>query len=142
MSEHGLFLGVEQVMAPGNGVAQGALPRRSVAWSTGEDGQAAFQPFQQGVWRQESDPCRGELDGQRQPVEALADGDDGRRVVFAQREVRQDGPCSLHEKFDRRHAGELGQGQSQFLRRQGQRRDGDLLLGAHLERFPARHQHG
>ena len=140
--KEGRLVPLQQVVAPGDGVAQGALPRRGVAWSTGEDGQAAFQPFQQGVRRQESDARRGELDGQRQPIEALADGGDGRRVVLGQREVGHDGPCSLHEEVDRRHAGELGQRQNRFGRRQGQGRHGNLLLGAHLEWFPARHQHG
>ena len=132
---------LEQVVAPGDGVAQGALPRRSIARSTGKDGQATFQPFLKGVRRQESDPRRGELDGQRQPIEALADGDDGGSVLLGQREVGHDGACSLHEEVDRGHEGELGQRQNPFLRRQGQGRHRNLVLGAHLEWLPARHQH-
>ena len=65
-----------------------------------------------------------------------------RCVLLGQREVGHDGPCSLHEEVDRRHAGELGQRQHCFGRRQGQGRHGNLLLGAHLKWFPARHQHG
>jgi hypothetical protein len=101
-------------VAPGDGVAQGALPRRSVARSAGEDGQAAFEPLPQGLRRQESDPRGGELDRQRQPIEALADGDDGRHVLLGQCEVGHDGSCSLQEEVDRRHAGQIGQRQSLF----------------------------
>ena len=110
-AKEGRLVPLQQVVTPGNGVAQGALPRRSVAWSTGEDGQAAFQPFQQGSRRQESDSRRGELDGQGQPIETLADRGDDRCVLLGQREVGHDGRCSLHEEVDRRHAGELGQRQ-------------------------------
>ena len=68
-------VGGQQVVAPGDGVPQGLLPRRLPDVGGGQV-DAAAQAGQQGPGGQQPDPGRGQLDGQRQPVQALADGRD------------------------------------------------------------------
>ena len=50
-----LFAGREQVVAPGNGIAQRLLPRGQIAGTTGEQRQAPLEPLQQRRWRQHLD---------------------------------------------------------------------------------------
>src|SRR5215218_1687411 len=65
--EHSL-LWCEQVMTPGDGVAQRPLPRREVARAAGQR-QPATESDQECLWREEFHPGGGQLDGERQTVE-------------------------------------------------------------------------
>ena len=94
-------VGREQVVAPGDRVAHRALPRRQVAAAAGQQGQPLLEPGQERRRRQDLHPGRGKLDGQRQAVEAAADGGDGGGVCCSQREVRQARLRALDEERDR-----------------------------------------
>ena len=68
---------------------------------------------------------RGELDGERHPVESGADRRDGGPVVRSEREAVSDERCALHEQRD-------GLGSEGF--------DGVHLLAGHAKRLTARGQ--
>ena len=82
-AEEGLFVGGEQVVAPGDRVAHGALPRGQVAGAAGQQAQPVGQARQEGGRGEGPHPGGGELDGQRQPVEAADDLGHRRRVLGA-----------------------------------------------------------
>ena len=68
-----MFLGGEQIVAPGDGVAHRLQPERPVAAATGEQRQAALQSLPHLWQRQVRHPRRGQLDGQRYTIEPPAD---------------------------------------------------------------------
>ena len=72
---------IEQVIAPGNSVAQGVLARRQVARTTGEKLQPMLQPSKHCRRIQKPHASRCELDGQWQSVHAAANLDNGARVL-------------------------------------------------------------
>jgi hypothetical protein len=68
-----LFLAVvEEVVAPGERVAQRLLPRGKVACAAGQKLQALAEPLQHRFGREQRDPRRRQLERERQPVEAYA----------------------------------------------------------------------
>jgi len=138
-----LLARVEQVITPGDGVAHGALPRRQVACPAHQQGQALVKARQQRARRQHLDPGGGELDGQRQPVQAVADRGDRGGVLRGEREVGPDAPRPLHEQAHRRRLPQrLDRGEARRVGvGQGQRRHGELLLAARPQQGAARHQH-
>ena len=98
--------GREQVIAPGEGVAHGALPCWQVSPTAGQQGQPLLEPGQErGRW-QDFDPRRGQLDGQGQAIEAPADGGHRGGILRGQREVR---PTRRGEIDEERHGRHLGQ---------------------------------
>ena len=86
-AEQPLLRFVEQVVAPGDRAAQRLLAFGQIARAAGEDLQAALQSSQHRRGRQRLDARRRQLDGQRQPVEAIADLGNRARVLAGQREV-------------------------------------------------------
>ena len=79
-AEEALLLGCQQVVAPGDGIAHRLLPRRQVARASGQQRQPVLKSREQRCGREHLDPRRGQLDGQRQPVQSAADlGNDRRR---------------------------------------------------------------
>ena len=76
---------IEEVVAPADRGGQRPLPRWHVPRSADEQGQRVFQAFQQHLRRQHPQAGRGELDGQRQPVEPSADFGHGGGVIGGQR---------------------------------------------------------
>ena len=72
-AEHRLLAGVQQVVAPGDGVPQRLVPGRQVAGATAQERQPALQPPQQGARRQHGDARGGQLQGQGQAVQPAAD---------------------------------------------------------------------
>ncbi len=95
------LLAGQQVVAPGDRVAQGPLPRRGVARAPRQQGQAVRQPGQQGRRSEHLGAGRRQLDRQRQAVEGTADPGDRRRVLGGEGKARTDGPGALHEEGDR-----------------------------------------
>jgi hypothetical protein len=87
--------------------AESAASRR-VPRAPGEQRQTLLQPSEQSLRRQHLDACRGQLDRQRQPVEAAADV--GHGTIGG--EARPDGPCTLAEES---HGIVLGQGRHRIL---------------------------
>ena len=66
---------------------------------TGTQGvEATSEPSEQCTRFQQPCASRGELDGERQTIEAPADLDDGQRVVLGQGEVVADGLGSIDEQ--------------------------------------------
>src|SRR5688572_12421999 len=60
LPEHSLLVCSEQVVAPGNGIAHGALPGRQVAPAAGQYRKPLLEPRQQRGWRQDFHPGRGQ----------------------------------------------------------------------------------
>ncbi len=98
--EEVLLLLSQLLVAPGDGVAQRALPRRRVAGSAGEQRQAAVHALEEGGGRQRAQASRRQLDGEGQPVDAPADLDDGLQVLFVEFEVGADVLGPRHEQLD------------------------------------------
>ena len=89
--EQHLLLRLQQVVTPGDGVAQGALSLGRIPRPTGEEGQPLLQTGQHRLRREHAHPRRGQLDGQGQPVQAPADLRHRRRIVVGEGEVGFDG---------------------------------------------------
>ena len=103
--EH-LLGGFEDVVAPGDRVAQGLVPFRAVACPAGEHRQALLQPPEHSLRRQRSGPGGGQLDGKREPIETHADLDDRRGIFVGQGEISSSRLSALDEQS---HRGELNQ---------------------------------
>ncbi len=103
------------------------LCRGDFAPSRGRELQPILEPAQEGSGWENLCPGRGELDGERQPVEALADLGDDRLRLLVQLEVRAHGAGALDEEKHSLRAGE--------------RRHRILALGRDPQGPPARHQH-
>ncbi len=116
--------GLEEVDAPGERLAEGLLAGRKVARTAGEHGQPRCEPRVEGPQPERSDARGGELDGQRQAVEPMADrgGDGPRRGIELERRV--DGGCTSSEQLD-------GVVLAQW-------RDGIDVLARHVEDHPGR----
>ena len=88
----------QQVVAPGDGVAQRAQPDRLVAGTLGEQEKPVAQPRAQCGGREQPRAGGRQLDCQRQPIEPVADLRDVRCVGGRQRERQVGGGCSLDEE--------------------------------------------
>ena len=103
-----LFACLQQVVAPGNRVAQRLLALWQVPCPPAGQRQAMLQSCQQGSRGEQRENRRDQLERQRQPVQALADLDDGGRILARQ--------------------GEIGPGLARTLDEQGHRRDLDEVV--------------
>src|SRR2546425_6457328 len=78
--EKPLLVGIEEVVAPGNSIAEGLLPRGPIAFLTRQDSQALPQPCEERLrWKQFDARCR-QLDGQWQPIQMGTDFCDGEGI--------------------------------------------------------------
>ena len=111
-------------MAPVEGGTKRLLPLGCVAPAAGQELEPVAEPLQQRRRGQELRPRGCQLDRERQPVEPPAQLGDCRRVLLAHDEVRVRGLSPLHEELGRLVVGE--------------RRHGELALGGHVQRRPAR----
>ena len=134
-------LRLEQVVAPGDGVAHGLLAGRQVARPIAQQPQAILHLRQQRLRREELDPGRRQLDGERQPVEGAADrGHRGcRRLVEGQCRPHRAG--TLQEEAHRLVAGQERGVRRRISRRHRQGIDGRLVLAPHVQGRPAGGQH-
>ena len=57
-SKEALFLGIEQVIAPRDGVTERLVSRWHISRSTRQHLQTLVEPLEQGLWGQEFDACR------------------------------------------------------------------------------------
>ena len=126
---------IEQLVAPGDRVAERPLAVGQVARSAAEDIEPAPEAVAQLGGREQAKPRGRELDRERQPVEPRADlADDGGRLVV-EAEARPRLTPALDEEGDRgggHRAGGAG--------RQRERRHGQELLAADPQRLAARHE--
>ena len=67
-------IGAEQLVAPAHGRSHGLLPGRAIAPTACQYGQISLQRVAHGVERQRPTTCRGELQGEREPVQTCTDG--------------------------------------------------------------------
>ena len=133
---------LEHVVAPRDRAAQGLLPSRKVARARRQQPEPIAQPAEHRLGSQDPDPRRGELDRQRQAVEADADLGDRRRVLVRDLEPGPHRPSALDEQRDRLVLGELRQRRKVGRVRQAERRNRVLLLARHLQRASAAGQDG
>src|SRR6266566_10133411 len=133
--EEPLLLNSEQIIAPCQCVAQGLLPDRGIACSARQHLQAMSQACQECLWGEEFAACRGQFDGQRQPIQAHTDLGDSSGVGGSHLEV---GTGSLHTLKEEGYCRILGEGLASWkMGEVGERqwRDGKLV-------FPTDMQHG
>ena len=137
-SEHDALVGSEQVVAPGDGVAEALLAGRSSSAGCTQV-ERRVEARQQARWRQQLAPCTGELERQRQPVEPAAERDDVFRVVCRQLEPGPHHFGVLAEQLHRGGRGSLGQivGPRQF-----ERPHRELVLAPHVEGTAGCDHHG
>jgi hypothetical protein len=81
--------------------AQRLLARGSVARTADKQLQAFLEATDQRLRRQHPDAGRSQLDGERQPVQALADFHDGGSILVRQLELSPHSPCAFDEWGDR-----------------------------------------
>jgi hypothetical protein len=135
-----LLLRAEEGVAPGDGVANGALPRRRIARALFQQGQAALQAVAQGRQGEGAGLARGQLDGEWQPVELAADlGHIGQRVVTGERGAGRARP--LDEELDGRVGRQVVRRRRGRWRRHGQRFHRQRVFQAEPERGAAGRQH-
>ena len=79
--------GVEEIVAPGDGIAHRLLPGRQGPRPSRQQRQALLQALEQRLRWQHLDEGGGQFNGQRQPIEARADLGHGRGVGSGHREV-------------------------------------------------------
>lgn len=120
----------EEVVAPCERRAQGAVPFRQIVGSVGEEGKPQFEARQQIHGQENCGPRGGQFDGQGQPVQSTADGGDRDRLGPVQREVRYGSPGARDEQGRRGIGGErffVGDGGEV---RDGEGRHGIAMLAA------------
>ena len=126
---------VQQVIAPGDRVSHGLLPGRQVVRAAGQHRQPAVQPGQQRRRGKQPHPGRGQLNGQREPVQPPADLRHGRCRLGVQRQRRPHSTWPLHQQFHRwrvpQRFGRAGRGG------QHQRRDRVVAPAPHVQGHPA-----
>src|SRR5207247_8558084 len=81
---------VQQIPAPGDRAAKGALSLRQITAGRCEHVEALTEPRQHRLRREHLDARRREFDRERQPVEPVTDLGDGARVLGRHAEVRAD----------------------------------------------------
>ncbi len=111
------------------------MTRERCAAAAGEQREPVAQAIKDLFDTQDSDPYRGKLDGERQPVESAAHGDDISLVRGGELERTRCSGRPLGEQHDGLVLSELGERCSCFSERNLQRRDGHHVLARHLEQF-------
>ena len=99
--EERLLVGAEQVVAPVDRRAERLLARGQVARAAGEEVEALLEPGEQRLRGEQLGARGGELDREREAVEADADLGDRGRVRVRHGEVGLDGAGALDEERDR-----------------------------------------
>ncbi len=132
--------GVEQLVAPIDRRPQRLLPCRPIARAAVERQALAGHPRQQRLGRDHLDPRRGQLDGERQPVEGQTDVGDCARVLVGQREAGARGPGPLDKQPHGRHVGHRRRAADTRPVRNHERRHLILVFGADVQARAARRQ--
>ena len=142
--EERLLGGVEQVVAPGDRVAQGPLPRRaSRRLPPVSSGKPRSRRASSASGGSSLDAGGGQLDGQRQPVEPPADVGDGRRRSPRSARSRERRPGRAQRTAATRGdaARRSATAGAAWHPAAGKRRDGNSCSPRDLERLAARDQH-
>ena len=126
-------------MAPGDGLPHRPQPRRQIARPARQHTQAGRslhrprQALEQSRQGEVADPRRGQLDGQRQPVQAGADRRHGGGVGRGQHEGGVGGARPRHEQLDSGVRGWLGGERWPDRGRVGQRGDREVVLAGEAQ---------
>jgi hypothetical protein len=123
--EERLLETVEEVVTPSDGGPQRLLSRGEVPRAAGKDGKSVVEPDQQLRGGQDPDASGSQLDGERESVQATADGDDIGRIPLGEREIRLDCLGSLDEEAERRELQEGSRSHPPHLAGVGKRQWGD-----------------
>ena len=134
--EQSALVGAEQVEAPLERRPQRLLSAGCVPATVDEEGKAVRETLLDGARAERVRLCRGELDGQREPVERRADCRNVRCVGLGEHEVRTSSDGPFGEEDHRRRVHRFGGRRS--VRRQGERRDRPHPLTAKAEGSPTR----
>ena len=129
----------QQLVAPVDRGPQRLLPLGQVARATAQGAQATPQPLAEGLEREDAQAGHGQLDRQRQALEAPTDVGHEGRVVVGDPEVRLAPPRARSTK--RRTASNRSSCPAEAAlrrRRQAQRRHDEEVLAAHAEGLAAR----
>ena len=124
---------VEQAHAPLDGGPQGALALGQVHRTRSQRVERPRQPAQQRVGLEQPGAGGGQLDGQRQALQAPADLRHRRRVVLGEGEVVAHRAGPVDEQRHRRRRRQLLERHAAGLGRQRQRRHRVLPLGPQLQ---------
>jgi hypothetical protein len=137
--QRALVLG-EQLVAPVEHRAQRAMARQRGAPAAREQGERVVEARGQPLDAEHREHGGRELEGERQAVEARADGGHGRRRALGEGEAGAHRARPLDEQLHRLVAGgHVGAG---ARRRARERRHGPRHLALHGERLAARGEHG
>ncbi|AQA25610.1 kinase/ LuxR family transcriptional regulator domain protein [Rhodococcus sp. MTM3W5.2] len=137
--QHPLPLGA-QLMAPVDTQAQRLLPRRRAATTPGQQAVAIVQPVQDLFRRHRPQAPRGQLDGQRQPVQPLADPGHRDLVVLGEPELRDRGGRPFGEERHGVAPSQPAPGRAPIRIRNRQRRHPQKGLRSDAERLAAGRQ--
>ncbi len=118
----------EQVVAPADGSFEGLLTGREITRAAGEEPQAVVEAGEQGGRGEELAARGGQLEGERQAVEAHTDRGHGGGVIGRQREGGVGGAGPLREEGHGFGLGQLVPRRQRLQPGQPQRRHGELLL--------------
>ena len=125
--EQRLLVGIEQRVAPVDRGAQRPLPLGKIAWPVGEKRDPLLEPLEDRLQRKDAGVCRGELDREREPVEAPADREHLATMAAADVQIGIRGGRARGKQVAR-----VGV---------GKRRHRVLDLGRHAQQLAARRQH-
>ena len=132
--EEHLALGRQQRMAPGDGVAKRPLPGREIHRPFPQELQRLLSYLlQQGLRRQHPQPCRSQLNRQRQAVQTSGELSECGKVLSARLVTGTDAPSAIQEQPHRRRDCRVG--------RNGQRLEAVNALGPDAEDAAASHKH-
>jgi hypothetical protein len=140
LSKEPLLVRGEQVIAPGNGVAQRLVPRRGIARAIGEDLEATLETREQRHRWEDSDAGSGQLNSQWQAFQPPADfGHDG-RVSRRKGEVGDNRLRAGHKEAAAIDLGDSLHGHRASGHRNGEGRHGKELFAREPEPRTAGHQ--
>ena len=101
VAEQPLFIGGEQSVTPGDGVAHGLLTNGQIAPTAGQNIQLLTETAEQIGGREEFDPGRSQFDRERQSVDRTADRGDRAQILGGQAEAVIGRVGALDKEADR-----------------------------------------
>ena len=127
-------------MTPFDRRAKRALALVEVFGAAGEKLQPLIETAQEDGRGERTDARRGQLNREREPVQAEADLRDGLSVLAREREVRGGGVSALHEQSHGLGGLDFCEIRPTFQVGESERRNGIRVLPGQMERCPARRQ--
>ncbi len=123
----------EEVVGPGDGVAEGLLAAGEIAGAGSQELETAGETGSEGLGREDLDTGGGELNGEGETVEAGADLGDGGGVGLGQGEGWIGRADAGEEEGNRRGRGQFVRRCAALRGRDGERGERELLLAGEAE---------